>query len=295
MSASSQPSTTLAAANLPVIFDVALNEYKSRTGQDPQSHPFAIALGVNNSPDAILEIFRRQAQALDNFRQQHERLMACLSPIVNILFTFSAALGEGIGLAFSPAGTIFTGIGILLGTVKDLIASYEKLVQLFERIHFFLQRLNRYTGIPLPPDMIDLLGKIMAQVLSVLAHSTTAMKEGRTKKFLKRLIGRTDEEDALYRLDMLTKEENLMTAARNLEVTHRVDDNVKENMKLNHHIVQDLSNVKDRVTRTERGAQTPLNSLGLSLTFFAIAEQSSTKHNVRFFPSSHCPSSHHRR
>ncbi|KAI0282642.1 hypothetical protein BC826DRAFT_275007 [Russula brevipes] len=143
--------------------------------------------------------------------------------------------------------------------------------------------------------MIDLLGKIMAQVLSVLAHSTRAMKGGRTKEFLKRLIGRTDEEDALDRLDMLTKEENLMTAARGLEVLCRVDDNVQENMKLNHHIVQDLSNVKDRVTRTERGAQTPLNSLGLSLTFFAIAEQSSTKHNVRFFPSSHCPSSHHRR
>lgn len=43
------------------------------------------------------------------------------------------------------------------------------------------------------------------------------------EKFIKRLAGRTDVEDALQRLDVLTKEENLMTAARNLEVTHRVD------------------------------------------------------------------------
>ncbi|KAI0286242.1 hypothetical protein BC826DRAFT_1049762, partial [Russula brevipes] len=42
---------------------------------------------------------------------------------------------------------------------------------------FFLQRLNRYTGIPLSesPDMVELLGKSMAQVLSILALSTKTM------------------------------------------------------------------------------------------------------------------------
>jgi hypothetical protein len=63
--------------------------------------------------------------------------------------------------------------------VKDVIASYEVLTNLFERVQFFLQRLNRYTAIPLTPDMILLLGKIMAQVLSVLALSTKEMKEMR--------------------------------------------------------------------------------------------------------------------
>ena len=63
--------------------------------------------------------------------------------------------------------------------MKDAIASYEVLVRLFERIHFFLQRLNQYTTVPLTPGMTSLLGKIMAQVLSVLALSTKAMKERR--------------------------------------------------------------------------------------------------------------------
>lgn len=45
--------------------------------------------------------------------------------------------------------------------------------------------------------------------------------------FFKRLLGRMDVEDALLRLDSLTKEENLiMTAARTLEITDRVDRNV---------------------------------------------------------------------
>jgi len=63
--------------------------------------------------------------------------------------------------------------------VRDVIASYETLVNLFERIQLFLQRLNRYAAVPLTPEMTILLGKIMAQVLSVLALSTKAMKERR--------------------------------------------------------------------------------------------------------------------
>jgi hypothetical protein len=84
--------------------------------------------------------------------------------------------------------------------------------------------------------MTELLGKIMAQVLSVLALSTKAMNESRIsesinsiypfladdeiEKFLKKLVGRTDVEDALLELDTLTKEETLMAVARTLEVTH---------------------------------------------------------------------------
>ena len=63
--------------------------------------------------------------------------------------------------------------------MKDVIVSYEALTNLLERVQFFLQRLNRYTAIPLTPDMTLFLGKIMAQVLSVLALSTKEMKDMR--------------------------------------------------------------------------------------------------------------------
>lgn len=52
------------------------------------------------------------------------------------------------------------------------------------------------------------------------------MADYETEKLIKRLMGKTDLEQALERLDMLTKEENLMAAARNLEVTNRIDDKV---------------------------------------------------------------------
>jgi len=57
------------------------------------------------------------------------------------------------------------------------VATHDMLIGLFERIHFFLQRLNSYTGIPLTNELTELLGKIMAQILSILALSTKAIKE----------------------------------------------------------------------------------------------------------------------
>lgn len=49
------------------------------------------------------------------------------------------------------------------------------LIHLFERINFFLQRLSIYTGIPLTNDLTELLGRIMAELLSILAISTKEM------------------------------------------------------------------------------------------------------------------------
>jgi hypothetical protein len=47
------------------------------------------------------------------------------------------------------------------------------------------------------------------------------------EKYVKKLVGRTDIEDALGRLDRLTQGEVRMAAALSLKATHEVDDNVK--------------------------------------------------------------------
>lgn len=148
---------------------------------------------------------------------------------------------------------------------RDVAASHDAIMHLFECIHLFLQRLDRYTGIPLTDDLTEILGKIMAQLLLILALSTKAMMNGRisklghllshsfvadsdTEKVLKRLVGRKEVEDAVLRLDTLTKEENVMIAARNLEITHRVDGNVEASKVLTENID---NNVKATIALTE--------------------------------------------
>ena len=46
------------------------------------------------------------------------------------------------------------------------------------------------------------------------------------EKYLKKLIGKSDIEDALKRLDKLTNEEVRMTTAQVLRATHTVDERV---------------------------------------------------------------------
>jgi hypothetical protein len=47
-----------------------------------------------------------------------------------------------------------------------------------------------------------------------------------SEKFLKKLMGNTEIEDALHDLDKLTQEEALMASAELLEITHSVDGKV---------------------------------------------------------------------
>ena len=56
------------------------------------------------------------------------------------------------------------------------------------------------------------------------------MAERCLEKYAKRLIGRTDIEDALKRLDKLTQEEAWMGIAQNLKATHTVGESVREVM-----------------------------------------------------------------
>jgi hypothetical protein len=59
---------------------------------------------------------------------------------------------------------------------------YEAPVNLFECIQRFLQRLNHYTAVSVMPEMTALLANIMAQILSILALLTRAMKERRISR-----------------------------------------------------------------------------------------------------------------
>ena len=95
---------------------------------------------------------------------------------------------------------------------------------------------------------MELLGKIMAQILAILGLSTKAMKEWRmsqsihaqclllinctSEKFAKKLIGRKDVEDAFNRIDSLTKDEAIMAVAKRLEVSFAIDGSIEGRKKL---------------------------------------------------------------
>ena len=70
------------------------------------------------------------------------------------------------------------------------------------------------------------------------------MTEKYSEKYLKKLIGRTDLEDALKRLEKLANEEVRMVVAQGLKATHAVDDRVRV-------VENKVLDVDDRVVRVD--------------------------------------------
>jgi hypothetical protein len=66
-------------------------------------------------------------------------------------------------------------------------------------------------------------------------------------KYLKKLVGRTEMEDALKKLDKLTNEEARMATAQTLKATHAVDDRVRGVEDKVHDVENRVAGVDDRV------------------------------------------------
>ena len=64
----------------------------------------------------------------------------------------------------------------------DVRANQDTLIDIFERMENFFQRLEIYTNLSPTPEMIDMIVKIMVEVLSILGIATTEMKQSRTSE-----------------------------------------------------------------------------------------------------------------
>jgi hypothetical protein len=84
--------------NFQLIFNSALKLYKKRTKNDLLAHPLTAQLQAYESPSSILSILQQQLQHLHQSQNTDDRWTKWLDPTVNVLYAFSATLGEGIGL-----------------------------------------------------------------------------------------------------------------------------------------------------------------------------------------------------
>ncbi len=110
-------------------------------------------------------------------------------------------------------------------------------------MEYFFKRLEAYIEVRPTAAMTDIIVKIMVEVLSVLGIVTKEIGQGRmsmsfpvnisaiidrhAEKYLKKLVGRKDIEEALQKLDNLTQEEARMAAAEGLKITRSIGDKVQ--------------------------------------------------------------------
>jgi len=76
----------------------AIATYEKITGIDLSTHPFDAALKQAKSPGAILELLRKRENEFKDYRGEYRRLINFISPVVNVIQTFSAVIGAAVSL-----------------------------------------------------------------------------------------------------------------------------------------------------------------------------------------------------
>ena len=66
---------------------------------------------------------------------------------------------------------------------KGVSSSYDALLELFECLGSFLKRVEVYTTVPPTPIMMEVVVRIMVELLSVLALASKQIKQGRLSKY----------------------------------------------------------------------------------------------------------------
>ena len=85
-------------SNFQSIFAASLQAYENKTKNKLLDHPLATQLQSCDSPIAVLSVLQDLIQQFDQRRASDEKLKSWLNPTVNVLYSFSATLSEGLGL-----------------------------------------------------------------------------------------------------------------------------------------------------------------------------------------------------
>ena len=94
-----EPSTSTSHSVFVSIFNAALETYKRKTKIDLASHPLLPSLQSCDSPEAVLSVLREQIPVFSESRNGDDGLTKWVPPTVNVLYSFSDTLGQGVGLA----------------------------------------------------------------------------------------------------------------------------------------------------------------------------------------------------
>jgi len=66
---------------------------------------------------------------------------------------------------------------------KDARASQDTLIDIFERIEMLFRRLEIYTEVPPTSEMMEIVVRIMAEVISILGIAMKEITQGRMSKY----------------------------------------------------------------------------------------------------------------
>ncbi|KAH9971122.1 hypothetical protein BGW80DRAFT_1446609, partial [Lactifluus volemus] len=191
------------------ILQDAIKQYEKDIGTSLIENQFAVRLRSCDTIESITEALEEQAHDLSGFVmitsiRRMARVLCTVflgpgTPLGGLGGLGAIQVGHDIGSVYlQPVKLVFSALGILLVTVKDVDASYDVLLKLFESLGNFIQRFDIHTE-TLPTMVISrLIVKIIVELLSTLAQVT---------KYLLKVSEEDEVEATLKKLDIFTQDE----------------------------------------------------------------------------------------
>ncbi|KAJ7883628.1 ankyrin repeat-containing domain protein [Mycena olivaceomarginata] len=213
------------------------------------------ALAGCNNPDAVLDALDRDLQEFKDYRDKKERFRKWLKPMLHLIGSLSETAGEAAGVPVPFARAGFVALGVLVQAAKNVSARFDSIIDLCELLHSFLERLRVYMSAQLPNNMREVVIRILTHLLSVFALMTKEIKHNRfgevavgyKRSYLRTLIGRTDVQDALKKLNDLIGAEQSMGVANAMVFSREILDHLHGLvLDANEHIMKYLGNLNRR-------------------------------------------------
>ncbi|KAJ7059427.1 hypothetical protein C8F01DRAFT_1295200 [Mycena amicta] len=157
-------------------------------------------------PDAVLDALDRDLREFKDYRDKKERLRKWLKPCFTSLVPFRRQRERRQACTSPYAKAGFVALGVLVQAAKNVSARYDSIIDLCELLHSFLERLRVYllrTG-----DKRD-------QATTVLGP------------YLRSLIGQTDVQESLKKLNDLIGAEQSMGVANAMVFSREILDHVQ--------------------------------------------------------------------
>ncbi len=85
-----------------------------------------------------------------------------------------------VALSISARGLVVTAY--VIQAAKDVRASQDTLLDIFERIKMFFRRLEVYTTVEPTTQMMEMMVQITVEVLSIVGIATKELKQSRTSE-----------------------------------------------------------------------------------------------------------------
>ncbi|KAJ7826554.1 ankyrin repeat-containing domain protein [Mycena olivaceomarginata] len=229
--------------------------------------------GWLQQPRRRLRCARPRPPGVQGLPDKKEKLRKWLKPMLHLIGSLSETAGEaaGVPVPFAKAG--FVALGVLVQAAKNVSARYDSIIDLCELLHSFLERLRVYMSAQLSDNMREVVIRILAHLLSVFALVTKEIQHKRFGSYLRTLIGRTDVQDALKKLNDLIGVEQSMGVASAMTLSRNILDHLhglvladKDAAKILDQLANDLHKAMQSTKDASERVMQQLTDLNISTT-----------------------------